>query len=202
MFYILAVDLETTGLDHGYNEIIQIGAQLLDNNLTELGRFESLVSPDWPERAVRDGFDAFEYTGISKKEVAEAPSCSDVLVSLEQFIFGIMHRDYPTEHLSRASLRNVILFGQNVRFDASFLESEYKRVGRAFPFDFHVLSLESLFFGYSKLVSRKQFESVRELSLNAIARSMGIVNENPHDAMSDISTTVDCLRYILAVEEK
>ena len=40
------VDLETTGLNPNYNEIIDIGLILIDEDMNEIGRFNSKILPD------------------------------------------------------------------------------------------------------------------------------------------------------------
>jgi len=44
------VDVETTGLNPNYNEIIDIGLILIDKDLNEIARFNSKVLPLYPKR--------------------------------------------------------------------------------------------------------------------------------------------------------
>jgi len=48
--YFAIVDVETTGLDPDYNEIIDIGLILVNQALDEKGKFYTKVNPSFPER--------------------------------------------------------------------------------------------------------------------------------------------------------
>jgi len=191
MFYILALDLEPTGLNPRYHEITQIGAILLDNDLEEQGRFETLVRPDWPERGLEDGKNVYEYTNISLEDLDKAPASGTALHELEKFVLSHTTRS----NRDRPLLKNIILFGQNVQFDYNFLVSEYDRLGRVMPYDYHILSLESMYFAYRAFMS-EPVKSLREVSLASICKDLGVTNKQEHNAMCDIDTTVKCAKFI------
>jgi DNA polymerase-3 subunit alpha (Gram-positive type) len=70
---VVAFDLETTGLDSVYDEIIEIGAvKLFENGRIE--KFNSLVSTDRPIP-----FFVSQLTGIDNEMILEAPGIDKVL---------------------------------------------------------------------------------------------------------------------------
>jgi len=192
--FILGVDLETTGLDHRTNEIIQIGAILLDTELREVSEYMSLVRPRWPERGVRDDFNVYDYTGISRAVLAPERLFHIVVKEFETWILSSISPKNLAESPSRSLLQDVTLFGQNVAFDAGMLKAEYSRIGMQYPFDFHTLNLESFYVFHNFITGGKL---PRSLHLKAIASACSISNAKAHDAVEDIRTTVACARKLI-----
>ena len=98
MTNIVALDLETTGLNHERDAIIEIGARRFDGNRVE-DEWTTLVNPGRhiPEFITN-------LTGISDEMVRQAPRIRDVLDELAAFI-----GDAP-------------ILGHNIKFDLSFLQ--------------------------------------------------------------------------------
>ena len=94
--YVL-VDLETTGLDPSYDEIIEIGAIRMENG-KQAATYQTFVKPGYP-------IDEFitDLTGITNEMVADAPAIQDALPDFLDFV------------------GNSILVGHNVNFDINFL---------------------------------------------------------------------------------
>lgn len=93
----VVVDLETTGLDPKFDEIIEI-AGIKYSNEQEVGRFQSLVNPG----IFVDSF-ITELTGISNEMLETAPTISSVLPDFLSFI------------------GQSIIVGHNVNFDINFI---------------------------------------------------------------------------------
>jgi DNA polymerase III epsilon subunit-like protein len=184
MKYMLAVDLETTGLKSNFHEITQIAAILMDKSLNELGTFETLVHIDFPERGIDRSFNVFEYTGIKVEDLQKAPLLKEALRALETFV---------RSKINDMELKKVILFGQNPTFDKGFLEQAYISQGWTYPFDFHVFALESMY-AYHHLL--KTGELPGDIGLKDICKVAGIENKQKHNAMSDIRATVDSLHKL------
>jgi ATP-dependent DNA helicase DinG len=94
---IVAVDLETTGLDPDYDRIIEIGAVKFQGDEI-LDEWQSLVDPGCPIPP-----SITQLTGISDGDVEGAPRFSRVLPQLRRFIGAAP------------------VLGHNVRFDLNFL---------------------------------------------------------------------------------
>lgn len=90
-------DIETTGLDSSYDEIIEIGAIRIENNKI-VNKFQSLVKPN---RVIDDYIS--ELTGITNDMLIDAPLIEDVLPQFIEFV------------------GNEILIGHNVNFDINFV---------------------------------------------------------------------------------
>ena len=90
-------DIETTGLDSAYDEIIEIGAIKVKNNKI-VSKFNSLVKP-------KNEIDEYitELTGITNEMVKDAPTIEEILPDFMNYI------------------GNDILIGHNVNFDINFI---------------------------------------------------------------------------------
>jgi DNA polymerase-3 subunit epsilon/ATP-dependent DNA helicase DinG len=95
---IIALDLETTGLDPQSDAIIEIGARRFDGNRIE-NEYTTLINPG---RHIPEFITGL--TGISDEMVRQAPRIRDVLAELEAFI-----GDSP-------------ILGHNIQFDLSFFK--------------------------------------------------------------------------------
>ena len=101
MYPIVALDLETTGLDYKTDLIIEIGAVRFDGKRVD-DEFTSLINPGKHIPEFITGL-----TGITDEMVRQAPHISEVLGKLSDFI-----GDRP-------------ILGHNIQFDLSFLK-KYK----------------------------------------------------------------------------
>lgn len=99
----IIIDIETTGLCSDFDDIIEISALKIKDNIV-IDSFSSLVKP-------QDEISDFisNLTGITNKMLENAPKVSDVLLELKKFISG------------------EILMGYNVNFDINFLFDFYLR---------------------------------------------------------------------------
>lgn len=93
----IAFDIETTGLDPMYDEIIEIGAINIEDG-KEIGTFSTLIKPEYK-------IDEFitELTGITNEMVMDAPKINEVLPKFMNFIKGS------------------VILGHNVNFDINFI---------------------------------------------------------------------------------
>lgn len=76
----IVIDLETTGLDPSYDEIIEFAAVRVENGAI-ISEFQSLVKPSFPI----DGF-ITELTGITNEMLSSAPSVDTVLPSFLDYV--------------------------------------------------------------------------------------------------------------------
>lgn len=97
---IVALDLETTGLDPQRDTIIEIGAVKFKGDRIE-EEFSTLINPNRPIP-----YNIVQLTGINDAMVAKAPKLSAVLPKLEDFV------------------GEATVLGHNVKFDLSFLQAQ------------------------------------------------------------------------------
>lgn len=93
----IAFDIETTGLDPMYDEIIEIGAIKIEDG-KEIETFSTLIKPEYE-------IDEFitELTGITNEMLMNAPKINEVLPKFMDFIKGS------------------VILGHNVNFDINFI---------------------------------------------------------------------------------
>ncbi len=77
---LIVLDLETTGLDHRTERIIEIGAVRLEGSEI-VDTYETLVKPDVPIR-----HSSFHVHGISEEMVQDAPTIEEVLPKILEFM--------------------------------------------------------------------------------------------------------------------
>jgi DNA polymerase-3 subunit epsilon/ATP-dependent DNA helicase DinG len=100
MSTIVAIDIETTGLDSSKDAIIEIGAVRFKDHRIE-DEFSTLLNPG---RHIPEFIT--QLTGISDEMVRQAPRIQDVLEELDAFV------------------ADSTILGHNVRFDLSFLQKQ------------------------------------------------------------------------------
>ncbi|OLF80593.1 hypothetical protein AWH62_15290 [Maricaulis sp. W15] len=130
------VDVETTGLEPGTHEMIDIGAIYTDLDGRELGRFFVRIHPDHPERAsalVRgmNGFDETRWTELG------ALSEADAVAAFLDF------------HDSTRGDRTMLFTAYNAYFDRNFLDALLRQHGSSFRehFTYFLLDIPSLAWG-------------------------------------------------------
>ena len=154
---ICFVDIETTGCSLYNDRIIEIGIlRIEDGQVTKT--FSSLINPQVhvpPEIEL--------LTGITGFDVEGAPS----FYELKQEI--------------REILEDCVFVAHNVRFDYSFLKTEFKRFDMEFsPKQFCTVKL-----------SRALFPQFRHHNLDSIIERFGFVNERRHRAFDDAKVLWD-----------
>ena len=171
------LDCEFGGLDVDLHDLTEVGVILTDARLNELaeGHWRVRARPERisPEAAAIFGYDAELW--------AQAPGVRQVLSE----IVAMLPKD-----------RKVVPAGQNVRMDVVFLERAFRSCGIAYPFDYHVLDLATLYSAWS-LVSG---EPARSISLRQAATTAGLLGEGgvAHRAIEDARLTLECFRHYIA----
>lgn len=154
---LVVVDLETTGLDHRVERIIEIGMVRLENGeVTE--KYETLVNPDVPIR-----HSSFNIHGISEEMVADAPKIEDVLPTVLEFLGDaplVAHNaifDY--SYLNEASKRMYEKRIENLRIDT------FEIFRNVFPDEpSHGLSALLAKFGYESDVLHRALDDAENLA--------------------------------------
>lgn len=102
----VAIDIESTGLDHEKDEVIEVALVRFQNGLA-VDHYQTLVKPSQEVRAF-----IHTLTGISADDLANAPVFGDVADSIRSFI------------------GNFPLVAHNAQFDSRFLKQAFARIGQ------------------------------------------------------------------------
>jgi len=171
------LDCEFGGLDPELHDITEIGIIVTDDQLVELGEAQWRVKAR-PERITDEAAKMFGYDAALW---AVAPGVRQVLTEVAEML--------PKD-------KTVVPAGQNVRMDVMFLERAYKSCEIAYPFDYHVLDLATLFQTWSLVSGRK----LSGLSLRVAATTAGLLEKDgvAHRALEDARLTLECYRHYIA----
>jgi DNA polymerase III epsilon subunit-like protein len=168
---LASIDVETTGTDPKYHEMIQIGIVILDNDLNPTEqRFSCRIKPERPERADPA---ATSVHGLSFDEGLDADKVADLL---EEWVAS----------LKMPVGRKLMPLAHNHLFEYGFLtawlgRAAYNELFGYHPRDSMVLAL--MLNDQARLRGEPiPFESV---SLTELCKQFNIVNEKAHDALAD-----------------
>lgn len=156
-YNVVVIDFETTGLSPNLGErTIEVGAVLVSGNQI-VDRFQSLMNPG--KRI--SGF-IEDYTGISNKMLATAPSIAEAMGRLKGFI------------------GNHQLVAHNASFDSRFLDAEFARIK-------HQRNNE---FACSLLISRRLYPEAPNHKLETLVRYKNLKTDGVHHrALADAEMT-------------
>lgn len=175
-FCFAFLDCEFGGLNPELHDITEIAAIVVDDRLAELCHAEWKVIPR-PGRVTAEAAKIFNYDEREWREQG---------VPLRQAL-GELAALLPKG-------RTCVPAGQNVRMDVIFLEKGYRACGLSWPFDYHVIDLATLFYGWSLVAGEK----VAALSLRQAATRAGLADGKiTHRALADARLTLDTFRHYI-----
>ena len=181
----LVVDLEMTGPDPEFHDFIQIGAVLADDRWNYIDEFETLVYPD-----NEDAFSVYaeKIHGLSIHDLYDAPASFEALEMMEQWAiqkFAKSHRH----------LRQIVVSGQSVFNDISFLRAKYQRHKMPWPYAYKMLDLMNVAYVFYKIFDANKIARPKHYNLDTIAGIFGLErgSEN-HDALEDARLTFECFK--------
>ncbi len=175
-FAFAFLDCEFGGLDPELHDITEIGVIVTDYRLAELAEKEWKVVPR-PERVTAEAAAIFGYDAELWK--AEGVGVRQALTELAALL---------------PKGKTVVPAGQNVRMDVQFLERGFKNCGLPYPFDYHVIDLATLYYGWSLVAG----ETVEALSLRQAASAAGLVQGTvAHRALADARLTLETFRHYI-----
>lgn len=161
------VDIETTGGQAAREKITEIAIVVHDGEKI-IDSFETLINP---ERSVP--YYITQITGITDEMVANAPKFYEVAKQIVKMTEG------------------AVFVAHNVRFDYSFIQEEFRRLG--FTFVRQQLCTVKL--------SRNAFPGLRSYSLENLIKHFNIKVNDRHRAMADVKATVEVFEKILLKQE-
>lgn len=158
------IDIETTGLDVGKHEIIEIGCLIArekgDGTFEVKEEFEMKVQPQHIETAEPE---ALSVNGYNEAE----------------WMFGVT-LEQAMKNLSDKT-KDAVMVAHNVGFDYSFLAKAFSET--SVPNQMFYANLDTLSFAVAKLGNNP---AVKRYSLRALCEYFGIKNERAHTALADV----------------
>lgn len=166
----LVLDLETGGLDKAKDAILQFGFVVLDFELKELDKGETLVKPEKRNVTTK----ALEINGLNLE------TCESKGVTREQLYKGIK---MICEKFTSGNFKPIIV-GHNVGFDIGFLNELF------LEFEDDFINYREMYFACTKFQMFQKYPNLAAHSLKACCSKFNIVNEKSHTALSDTLATV------------
>jgi DNA polymerase III epsilon subunit-like protein len=163
---LVIFDLETTGFSPRYHEIIQIAAiRMCHGEIVAADRFETFVRP---ERDIPD--EITELTGISNRDVCDAPKPTEALPALSRFVGDA-----------------TLVAHNGRRFDLPFVRECCFR---------HRLPLREVPFIDSMALSREIWKAERVHNLDAVIERLDLSTNGlrRHDARGDVWILAEAVR--------
>jgi len=186
---LAAVDVETSGTDSGWHEIVQIAVVPLDNDIRPLAGvnpFYTTLRPLYPERADQRSMKVHRLSLVELLEHAPDPGrVADLFLEWFQAL------DLPAN-------KSLVPLAHNWPFEAGFLRAW---LGHK--------TFEEVFFGHARdamtlalaMNDRAAFagrpQPFPAVGLRAIGTRFGIANEKQHDALCDCLTEAEVYRAML-----
>lgn len=166
------IDVETTGLEPDYHEIIEVAVARVDaKTLTITAEFDCKVRPKHPDRAEPE---ALRINGYSPERWSDALSQTHAIGQISPLLSGC------------------ILAGHNTSFDRSFIEAAFKRSGKTLPdLDYHVIDTVSL--AWPLIVAG----AIEKPKLRFLCEHLGISNQGEHSAPADVRRTIEVYRRLM-----
>jgi len=184
----LVLDLELSGIEPGWHEIIQVGAGLYSNNWELL---DTYISNVYPENEESFSLSSQKVHQLTWEELEDAPMLYEVLDEFEEWI----HATLPNAGSKFNALKSVNICGQSVMYDVVFLKAAYRKEKKEWPFSNKLLDLHNIAFYLFEILSKNGVKTPQSLSLNAIADYFGLSRESDeHNALEDALITAECLK--------
>lgn len=153
------LDTETTGLDPDKNEVLSIAIVRPKDDGSEIV-YERKLKMERPENAHPKALEVNGYTDEAWADAMPQEACWREIADLQL-------------------LSECIVAGQNVRFDAGFLNASFKRHGINYRMDYHLYDTVTV----ALLVLKPYVSSV---SLASTAVALGIPVVEAHTALGDV----------------
>ena len=180
---IAAIDIETTGLDPRYHDIIEIAVQPLDEAFEPSSDIPPFVARIKARRPQNASARAMEVNGLDLNDGDEYHEFLARLLAWQE--------EYRVEKIR--------MLGQNADFDRSFIEANIPELGRMLGHR-DLRDSQRLACAYNDLVRMKTGKPAFEkLGLSDLRKALGIEGSQEHRALDD---ALDAARVYKALLER
>jgi DNA polymerase III epsilon subunit-like protein len=171
----IAIDIETTGLTGDIADVVQIGAVVLNEDLTTGPTMSIVIRPTTDFRDPK----AMAVHGITEEQLAAADEAEVCLDIFERWC---------AEHVGRRPQ----FAAWGAYFDVSFMKAYYKRLNRKWPFSHKAFCLKTA----AIWEASTQGISGRG-GLGSFVERLGLTFEGkPHDGLDDILMSVKVVQAL------
>lgn len=167
------IDIETTGLSVIEHEIIQIGCIITDAKLKIIEEFEIKIKPEHIENADKTALKVNHYQKEDWEGAYNLPQAMEIFSE---------------------KVKDCIMVGQNICFDFEFLEYNLEKLNLQNTMHYH--KLDTISIAWAKFHDDTGFS---HFSLREMCKHFGIVNENPHSALSDARATYELYKKLMTL---
>lgn len=185
----VGIDFETTGLQSGYHEIIQIGIPALTSDLRpdpDHAPFYEHIRPEYPERQSKE---VAEIHGIDMEWLMDTAEPASVVA------------EWLTEWFRSLELpegKRLVPIAHNWAFESAHLDAWLGAAHKETIFHYHARDTMSVC-GYLKDRNVAHLaDNDASLSLSPLCKYFGIENDRPHDALSDAYACAELYRQLTA----
>ena len=175
-------DVETTGLSHHKNDIIQLAAMVeIEGNI--IAQFESKIRPFDPANVEPK---ALEVNKLKLEDIMKYPAPKEVHKKFTEFLGHHVDKFNKEDKFAPA--------GYNVKFDIDFLSSFFKKCGdNYYGSYFNYRAIDPLYLLHMMDYERKV--NLPNYKLATVCNHYSIVLE-AHEALSDIRATRELYRML------
>ncbi len=172
----VCIDIETTGTEADYADVIQIGAAILNEDLSSDDRWVDFIKPMSDYRNP----EAMRVNEISEETLAAGRDPQQSLADFEEWAMRKTGMDRP------------LLAAWGTYFDITFMRAYYKKIGRKWPFSYRCLDLKSIAIWEAAKKDQSAAGGVDTfLKLNNLE-----FKGKAHDALSDIINTIRIIQSL------
>lgn len=169
-YKVVAIDLETTGTDKNIASILELGAVIMNEDLSIAREFQAYIKPlddYWSQEAEK-------VNGLSKSFIEEnGKPLAEVLMEFERWTLG-----------------ERVLGAWGTYFDVQFLKAQYEKVHRPYPFDWRDFDLKTVAMWELGKQGKATMKGVEHC-----LKKLGLTFEgDAHSALDDIKNCVRILQ--------
>ena len=173
------IDVETTGFKLGFNEIIQLAIVMFDNDFEPTGlQYVSYIRPNRPNNFHPN---------------AKAANKIDIELINPNLNANVVRAGFLEWKANLFGKEKIFPLGHNFSFDKNFLELFLTADLYSAHFDYHFADSMVL----ARALQDKGKLKGSKVNLKALAETLGVVNENPHNAYYDALTTLKIYKELM-----
>lgn len=192
--HLCAIDVETTGLDPNYHEIIQIAILPLDAEIKprqDILPFYIEIKPEFPERVSREAMK------INKLNLATIMNRgSDKFAAIDKLEKWVSKLGLPVTKYGNP--KKILPLGQNYGFDRAFMIQWLTPAMYNYLFDYHSRdTMVAALYLNDRANMKAEPIPFSKVKLTYLATKFDIQYDRAHDALCDCATTAEVYRQLL-----